>query len=39
MPLAFLALHLSAREGYPGHCDTLIGGTFFVPDGSKKFPI
>ena len=36
MPLALLALHFSAREGCPGHCDTLIG--FFIPDGSEKFP-
>ena len=47
VPLAFPALHHSAREGCPGHCDTLfygtdfeqIGGTFFIPDGSKKLPI
>ena len=29
VPLALLALHLSAREGCPGHCDTLTGWTFF----------
>ena len=28
-PLALLALHLSAPEGCPGHCDTLTGGTFY----------
>ena len=38
-PLALLALHLSAREGCPGHCDTLTGGTLFIPDGSEKFPM
>ena len=26
VPLAFPALHLSAREGCPGHCDTLFTG-------------
>ena len=25
-PLAYPALHLSAREGCPGHCDTLFTG-------------
>ena len=34
----FPRTHLSARKGCPRHCDTLIGGTFFI-DGSKKFPI
>ena len=29
VPLALLALHLSAREGCPVHCDTLTGGTFY----------
>ena len=38
-PLALLALHLSAREGCPGHCDTLTGGTLYTPDGSKKLPM
>ena len=37
-PLALLALHLSAREGCPGHCDTLTGGTLFIPYGSEKLP-
>ena len=37
VPLAFPALHLSACEGCPGHCDTLTGGTFFYHLAARIF--